>query len=922
MTSAIVNHLWQSTVFVLAAAIVAHTFRRHRARVRHAVWLAASLKFLLPFSVLIALGGTIAWRTSPARAGVPAPAFVETVQTITEPFSDNATTPPSAADAVRTPSASQWPLVLAALWVGGVVVVLAMRVRGWLTVRAALRASAPATLPDVDRDVRVRATSRLLEPGVVGVWRPILLVPVGLDTLLTVEQLRAVVAHELHHVRRRDNLTSIMHMAVEALFWFHPMVWWIGARLVDERERACDEHVVATGAAPDAYAEAILNVCKRYLGVPVPCVAGVTGSDLKKRLNAIVAGRVGRDLSISRRAVITAVAVTALVVPVAAGMITAPLRTTAQGQPTGPVPKFDVVSVRPCEANAPSQTRDGGSPIASPGRLYYQCFPLSSMVNEAYIYFAGGRYHRTGSELVGIEGGPGWMKSDRFTVEAKTDQNPPAAVMRGPMLQALLEDRFRLKMRRETRELPIYELVIAASGAKVSPYTGHDCVIQDDAAWPPVPPPSGQTYCRSQFRTDGDSYIRSGVISLDLLADLFRFDHPVVNRTGITAPVSLQLEYPRPGPGAEKDPPPATLVRALRDQLGLDLRPAKAALEFLVIEHVERPASSEADASASATQAPVVATDASVPADKQKFDVASLRPCEGSAGTRGGGAGNAGGPAFSPERLYLSCITPQMLIELAYVLRSDADAAPNASTGFGNWPTIGLANDDGAQRIRSGPSWMYNDRYTLEATAAAVTTVAQRNAMTGPMLRALLADRFKLRMHTGTEQAAMYAMTVAKSGLKIAPMKDGDCAARVADGPAGPPVSVIEATANHVPPTCQFNLEGPTGPNWRYQLSGLPLARLAGLLSSDLGVKVIDQTGVKDKFVFTWEYGPDDRTPGALRRLDAVNGGAHAPPTAPDIFTALRERLGVQLDAIKGDRAYLVVDHIERPDAGGIGGVR
>jgi uncharacterized protein (TIGR03435 family) len=59
-----------------------------------------------------------------------------------------------------------------------------------------------------------------------------------------------------------------------------------------------------------------------------------------------------------------------------------------------------------------------------------------------------------------------------------------------------------------------------------------------------------------------------------------------------------------------------------------------------------------------------------------------------------------------------------------------------------------------------------------------------------------------------------------------------------------------------------------------------------------------------------------------LRRLDAVNGGAHAPPTAPDIFTALRERLGVQLDAIKGDRAYLVVDHIERPDAGGIGGVR
>ena len=98
------------------------------------------------------------------------------------------------------------------------------------------------------------------------------------------------------------------------------------------------------------------------------------------------------------------------------------------------------------------------------------------MIPEAYLYFADGRAHALSAEIsVGVEGGPDWMKSERYIVEAKTGQTPPAAVMRGPMLQAILEDRFKLKVRRVTREMPVYELVIAKSGAKVSPYTGHDC---------------------------------------------------------------------------------------------------------------------------------------------------------------------------------------------------------------------------------------------------------------------------------------------------------------------------------------------------------------------------------------------------------------------------------------------------------------
>jgi len=89
-------------------------------------------------------------------------------------------------------------------------------------------------------------------------------------------------------IHRRDNLAAMVHMAVEALFWFHPLVWWIGARLVDERERACDEDVVGRGTEPDVYAESILKTCQFYVESPLVCVSGVTGSDLKRRVEQIM----------------------------------------------------------------------------------------------------------------------------------------------------------------------------------------------------------------------------------------------------------------------------------------------------------------------------------------------------------------------------------------------------------------------------------------------------------------------------------------------------------------------------------------------------------------------------------------------------------------------------------------------------------
>jgi len=107
-------------------------------------------------------------------------------------------------------------------------------------------------------------------------------------------------------LNRRDNLTAALHMLVEAVFWFYPVVWWLGGRLVDERERACDEAVVRTGNDPQVYAEGILKVCKFFVGSPVPCVAGVTGASLKKRIEKIMSRQILPNLTFAKKALVAA----------------------------------------------------------------------------------------------------------------------------------------------------------------------------------------------------------------------------------------------------------------------------------------------------------------------------------------------------------------------------------------------------------------------------------------------------------------------------------------------------------------------------------------------------------------------------------------------------------------------------------------
>src|SRR5262249_25279795 len=126
---------------------------------------------------------------------------------------------------------------------------------------------------------------------------------------------------------------------------------------------------------------------------------------------------------------------------------------------TVPVPKFEVASIRPCTENlAPGMRSGGGGPLStSPGHLSVNCQTVKGLIQAAYVIFAtGSRRSLDTLQSTTIEGGPDWITTERYTIEAKAEGEPTSVVMHGPMLQALLEDRFKLRIRHETRDVPVY----------------------------------------------------------------------------------------------------------------------------------------------------------------------------------------------------------------------------------------------------------------------------------------------------------------------------------------------------------------------------------------------------------------------------------------------------------------------------------
>jgi beta-lactamase regulating signal transducer with metallopeptidase domain len=362
------NHLWQSTLCVLVAWLLTLALRKNRAAVRYWIWLAASIKFLIPFSLLIIAGSHFAWRAAPV---IQQPRVSVVVDAISQPFASS-TPPTSLAAATQAPS-DLLAILLLSVWFLGSAIGVVWWLRRWRHIRVAQRAAAPLNL---NLPIPVMSSSARLEPGVFGIRKPVLLLPEGIAERLTPDQLEAVLAHELCHARRQDNLTAAIHMVVETIFWFYPLVWWIRARLVEERERACDDDVLNLVSDARVYAEGILNVCRFYLESPLVCVAGVTGSNLKRRIEEIMAHRIARKMDFGRKLLLAAAGLAAVAAPIVIGMTDAvPLG--AQSQPKL---AFEVASIK---RNTSTDPRGMGMQIL-PGGKFVASAPVFIFVATAY----------------------------------------------------------------------------------------------------------------------------------------------------------------------------------------------------------------------------------------------------------------------------------------------------------------------------------------------------------------------------------------------------------------------------------------------------------------------------------------------------------------------------------------------------------
>ena len=599
----LVDHLWQSTLFATAVALLALALRRNQPRIRYWLWLAASAKFLVPFAMLADLGNQLQWLStlvplasaaissvvSPATSSVTSPVTSSTISGITQAFTG---IPPELPAGLPVSADAGWPafgLVLAGVWICGFIAIAAVRARAWWRIRAAVRASVPwngtATAP---ANVRFCVTAALLEPGVVGVWRPVVLLPAGIDAVLTPRQLAAVLAHEICHVRRGDNLTASLHIIVETVYWFHPAVWWIGARLLHERERACDEHVLRELGEPETYAHGIVKVCRRYVEAPLMSVAGVGGANLKARLDAILSNRLGAPVPWPGRVALVMAAAIALVLPIAAGAVRA--------QEPEPIldAAFDVASFK---RNVSGDPNAAFQPLAT-GEFRVINLPLARLVAAAY--------QLQPDQLVGA---PAWARDERYDVLAKLDPkiakrlqpdgHPPTWAL---ALRRLLADRTQLSFHRETRQLPIYALVMARPDRKLGPNirpAQADCDAlrtQSEAAareGKPSPyPPNTPTYVPCGLRNATGRIVAGGFGFAEFLGALsIQTGRAVVDRTGLSGKWDLYVEY-APTPvtaGAAADANLPDLFTALQEQLGLKLESTTGPVQAFVIDRLERP---------------------------------------------------------------------------------------------------------------------------------------------------------------------------------------------------------------------------------------------------------------------------------------------------------------------------------------------
>jgi|SRR5579862_532626 len=449
-----------------------------------------------------------------------------------------------------------------------------------------------------------------------------------------------------------------------------------------------------------------------------------------------------------------------------------------------------------------------------------------------------------------IYGGPSWLDYDRFDVTAKAPAATRPEVLKS-MLQSLLEDRFNLVVKMDTRPMPAYVLSAAKGKPKMKAADGSGPGTCQNIRGPEFATTNVQ--CRGVT-------MEAFAAELRRRADVASRNIPVVDSTGLEGIWDFDLQYGAAVTNMSTGittQTGGTLTEAVEKQLGLTLELSKTPQQVLVVENVKQQPSANPPGVAAALP----------PRPDPEFEVASIRPCDGTVPTIAPRAETGG-------RVTMTCFPLLTMIDRA----------------FGVDPT--------SQQVVGLPKWAESnstkDNFSLNAKAPAGAIPDGVNGQTreilNAMLRTLLIDRYKLAFHYEDRQMDAYSLVAAKPKLtKADPSRRTGCT--------------------------RLNGAGVTPGLACQNIAMAQFAEQIQAYDTTFLYPVLDATGLDGAWDFTVNYNPLSNAAGIFAALSARNGIAPAEPSDPSgavtFADALEKQLGLKLEKHKRPEPVLVIDHLE-----------
>ena len=612
----------KATVVVSVALVAARLARRGRASIRHTILTAGfAVLFALPIIAIIAPPIHVALTTSQPSSGLSNASQFSGDISLAPQTSKNLL---SAATKPETLKFSLFDLLFAA-WGIGAAIFLAPVIIGLRQVRTLRSTGVPwskinslavnlANEAGIRRRIEVLLHESVAGPMTCGVFHPSLVFPVEAEDWNEADLKRAI-AHELEHVRRADWLTHCLARIVCAAYWFHPVVWIAWRQLALEAERACDDAVLARSEAT-AYAEQLVALARQLTAAnKSPLLAMASRSDLTSRVSAVLdarqpRGRVG--LFAVGLASVVAAAVVTTISP--ARLVAAQAGTRDRGadweKAAGGKMKFEVASVKENKAPANADTVHFNMPITTwdfpVGAPTGGLFSATNLPVDMYLGFA---YKLQGYALDAFQRQlpANWegFNGKRYDIEARAAGNPTSDQYR-LMMQSLFADRFKLAVHWETKQMPVMALVLNKPGKMGPQLRAHlnvpPCPDTAEIVLPQIVPAIAGGFpldCgviahdRKNVAAGNTRYFARNVSMASLAVTLTyasrELGKPIVDKTGLTGNYDFVFEYTPENSLSQPRPDGIRLTDALKDDLGLKLEPATAAVDVFILDHIEPP---------------------------------------------------------------------------------------------------------------------------------------------------------------------------------------------------------------------------------------------------------------------------------------------------------------------------------------------